>query len=137
MQDILVSLMTWITLQTPYSLPQTTPNLSFNEPSNICSNYGINSRGQCEAAKLVAFYNTRRTIYLPLSFQLQKIQDRAKLLHELVHYVQWANNEHKRTCLGKLEAEAYRLQDKWLISQSKQPASDPFKLIMLEASCDD
>ena len=136
MQDILVNLMTWITLNTPYALPVSTPNLAFNEPYNICANYGINSKGRCEASRLVAFYNTRRTIYLPLKFQQKNIQDQSKLLQELVHYVQWKNQAHKKTCLGKLEAEAYRLQDKWLISQSQPPASDPFKLIMLEASCD-
>jgi hypothetical protein len=128
--------MTWISLQTPYALPVTTPNLSFTEPSNICANYGIESKGRCEAAKLVGFYNTRRTIYLPLKFEQKNLRDQSRLLHELVHYVQWYNKEHKKTCLGKLEAEAYRIQDKWLASQSLPPASDPFKLVLLEASCD-
>ena len=137
MQNIIVSLLTWIGSQTTYSIEPHSPNLTFTEPYNICANYGINHKGRCEASRLVAFYNKNNTIYLPLNFNRQNIEDRSVLVHELVHYVQWANNKHKQVCLGELEVEAYELQDKWRISQNLKSNLDPFKMIMLAASCDD
>ena len=137
MQDILLSLLAWIGTHTSYNIPLQLPNLSLNEPYNICANYGINNKGQCEAAQLKAFYNKKNTIYLPLDFDIKTREDQARLVHELVHYVQWANHEQKKKCLGQLEVEAYELQDKWRISHSLSSKIDPFKMIMLAASCDD
>ena len=58
-------------------------------------------------------------------------------MHELVHYVQWSNQRQKNTCLGHLEVEAYTLQDKWRKGFSLAAVLDPFRMILLEASCDD
>ncbi len=42
----------------------------------------------------------------------------AKLLHELVHYVQYRNGRYDEvSCMGQLEPEAYRLQYRWMEEQ--------------------
>jgi hypothetical protein len=50
--------------------------------------------------------------------------------------VQWANGEHVECCPGLLEVEAYELQDEWRSQQGIAQQTDPFKLFMLEASCE-
>lgn len=137
MQDIIIGVLAWIGSQTTYNVDLQLPNLSFTEPANICVNYGINKKGACQASRLTAFYNKRSTIYLPLSFNKDSKEDQSKLVHELVHYVQWENNKDKSECMGNLEVEAYELQEKWRLSQNLEAALDPFKTIMLAASCED
>ncbi len=137
MQDIMIGVLAWIGLNTSYNVELNLPNLSFTEPSNVCANYGINNKGRCQASGVIAFYNQKKTIYLPLNFNENSKEDRSKLVHEMVHYVQWANNKNKTECMGNLEVEAYELQEKWRLSQKLTASLDPFKTIMLAASCED
>lgn len=136
MQDLMVMLLTWIGANSGYDVDLALPNITLTNSYNICANYGINNKGQCEAASLKGFYDKNLTIYLPTEFDPQDPVDRARLIHELVHYVQWANHKHKTTCLGHLEVEAYELQDQWRLAHDLNESLDPFRKIMLEASCD-
>ena len=136
MQDVMALLLTWIGANSGYDVNLVLPNISMTNAYNICANYGIDNKGQCEAAKLKGYYNKELTIYLPTEFNPQDHADRSRLIHELVHYVQWANNKHKTTCLGHLEVEAYELQDQWRVAHNLNESLDPFRKIMLEASCD-
>lgn len=137
MQDILAGFLLWIGSQTGYNVDISLPNVSLTEPQNLCLNYGINNKGQCEAARLQGFYNKKYTIYLKHRFNLNNHSDRSNLMHELVHYVQWSNQQQKNTCLGHLEVEAYTLQDQWRHGFNLAAVLDPFRKILLEASCDD
>jgi len=136
MQDLMVILLIWIGANSGYDVDLVLPNITLTNTYNICANYGIANKGQCEAAKLKAFYDKDLTIYLPIEFDPQDMADRSRLIHELVHYVQWANNKQKTTCLGHLEVEAYELQDQWRVAHHLNESLDPFRKIMLEASCD-
>jgi hypothetical protein len=136
MQDLMVILLTWIGAHSSYNVDLVLPNVAMTNSYNICVNYGINNKGQCEAARLKGFYNKNLTIYLPNDFDPQDPVDRSRLIHELVHYVQWANNKQKTTCLGHLEVEAYELQDQWRLAHNLTESLDPFRRIMFEASCD-
>ena len=136
MQEIVFTLLTWIGANSGYDVNLVSPNIAMTNTYNICANYGINNKGQCEAAQLKGFYNKDLTIYLQADFNPDDMADRSRLIHELVHYVQWANGEHKTTCLGHLEVEAYELQDQWRVANNLGESSDPFRMIMLEASCD-
>jgi hypothetical protein len=136
MQDLMVILLTWIGAHSSYNVDLVLPNVTMTNSYNICVNYGINNKGQCEAARLKGYYDKNLTIYLPNDFDPQDPVDRSRLVHELVHYVQWANNKQKTTCLGHLEVEAYELQDQWRVAHNLAESLDPFRKIMLEASCD-
>lgn len=136
MHDLIVILLTWIGANSGYDVDVALPNITMTNSYNICANYGINNKGQCEAASLKGFYDKELTIYLPTEFDPQDPVGRSRLIHELVHYVQWANNKHQTTCLGHLEVEAYELQDQWRLAHNLNASLDPFRKIMLEASCD-
>ncbi|MDY6979571.1 MAG: DUF6647 family protein [Pseudomonadota bacterium] len=136
MNDILFALLTWIGTQTGYTIPETMPNIVMTERYNMCAQYGIDNKGTCTAANLAGFYDKNLTIYLRHSFDPTDANDRSDLLHELVHYVQWHNGRNNSECLGKLEVEAYELQDQWRTNAGLKPTTDPFKLIMLSASCE-
>ena len=136
MNDIVFALLSWIGVQTGYALPGAVPNIVMTERYNLCAQYGIDNKGTCQAAKLLGFYDKNITIYLRASFDIHNREDRSHLLHELVHYVQWHNEQHHNRCLGELEVEAYELQDRWLVVAGLKSRIDPFKLIMLSASCE-
>lgn len=136
MQEVVLSFLLWIGANTEYNVDIPLPNITITDSYNVCAIYGIQDKGQCKAAQLFGFYNKKNTIYLKNGFKPNNKIDRSKLMHELVHYVQWANGRHKNTCLGHLELEAYQIQDIWLLENNLTKNLDPFKAIMLEASCD-
>lgn len=137
MNDILIIMLVWLGANTSYNTNISIPNIIQTESANLCKNYGITSQGQCATAQLAGFYNRHHTIYLHQHFNHRNVNDQGRLLHELVHYVQWSNGKHKTTCLGMLEVEAYDIQDKWLARYNLDASLDPFKRVLLEASCDD
>lgn len=137
MVETIFAMMLWIEANTDYHAPAFQPNVVITEPSNVCVAYGLNQQGRCQAARLLGFYDKDVTIYLRNDYQHTDIEHASRLLHELVHYVQWKNGSHENRCLGDLEAEAYELQDRWRVQFGLEPKVDPFKLIMLSASCDD
>jgi len=136
MDALMLTLMAWLHFHTGYDVDVQTPNVTITEVMNLCQLYGVDPAANCEAIKLKGFYNERQTIYLYAGFQQVDRDDQARLLHELVHYLQWHNGEHIDGCWGVLEAEAYRLQDQWRVEHGLEKQADPFKLVMLEAACD-
>lgn len=136
MHELLAILMAWVGASTGYNVDLATPNVVVTDRYNMCAVYGIETTGQCDAAKLMGFYDKRATIYLHDGFNVQDKADVSRLLHELTHYVQWANHVHTHTCLGMLEVEAYELQDRWRREVGLAAAFDPFRKVMFEASCD-
>lgn len=136
MDAVMLAMVAWLNLHTEYDMQINLPNVVFMEPANLCQSYGITDPGTCEATQLLGFYNKSHTLYLTSDFDINNQYHQSYLLHELVHYLQWHNNE-EHNCWGLLEVEAYNLQDQWLYQQGVNIKTDAFKLIMLEAACDD
>ena len=136
MNELIFALLTWIGNHTDYEVKLNLPNIVLTEKYNMCTQYGISQKTNCDASGLMGFYNKKVTIYLHDDFNFHESIDASRLVHELVHYVQWKNGEQKRRCLGHLELEAYELQDLWRAQQGLEPVADDFKKIMLAASCD-
>lgn len=136
MNETITVLLMWININTGMIPPDELPNLVLTEQQNICLQFGINNKKQCIGARLAGFYNKNNTIYLHTGFDHSGTIDQSRLLHELIHYVQWKNGDGNE-CRGKLEAQAYRLQDKWLLERNRPPRSDAFTVMMLEAACED
>jgi hypothetical protein len=106
------------------------------EPYQLCQRYGMADGGRCDAVKVMGLYNKGYTIYLRHDFDPADVEDRARLLHELVHWVQWSHNHNEvNDCMGALEVEAYRLQDRWRARYGLPPKRDAFTMLMLEVSC--
>jgi hypothetical protein len=57
MQDLMVILLTWIGANSGYDVDLVLPNITLTNTYNICANYGIDNKGQCDAAKLKGFYD--------------------------------------------------------------------------------
>lgn len=136
MVDVISALLLWIGSHTSYHVSQLHPNVVMVEPYRLCRLYGVNNMELCKSLKIQGIYDKEYTIYLRYDFDLHNMEDRARLLHELVHWVQWSNGHNeKNNCMGKLEVEAYALQDQWRAHFGLKPSSDAFTMLMLEASC--
>jgi|GEM_PF-1199198 len=136
MADVITALLLWIGSHTTYHVAQTHPNVAMVEPYRLCRLYGVDNLEQCGHLKVKGIYDKEQTIYLRYDFDPDNPEDRARLLHELVHWVQWSNSRNENnTCMGKLEVEAYQLQDRWRTDSGLKATADPFTLLMLQASC--
>ncbi len=136
MTEIIVGLMAWIAMHTGYDVDGPLPNIVMTQPGNLCAQYGINDMSQCQGMRLRGFYNKGNTIYLSMDFDIDNLHHRSQLLHELIHYAQYQNNEQLGVCLGHLELEAYDLQDVWRSKYDLQPTLGDFNRLMLEMSCE-
>lgn len=136
MKELVLMLMSWIGSHSGYAVPEQLPNLVFTTQHNMCALYGIDQKASCDASGLRGFYDKELTIYLGADFDPDNRHHQSRLLHELVHYVQWQNTAHDVTCLGHLEVEAYDIQDKWRDTQGLNPILAEFNRILLTASCD-
>ena len=136
MKETIFILLSWIGSHSNYDVPLNSPNIVLTTRHNMCALYGIQQKSQCDSSGLAGFFDKNLTVYLPTNFDVDSQHDVSKLLHELVHYVQWANGENKDTCLGQLEVEAYDLADQWRAEQGLGPTLAVFNRILLEASCD-
>lgn len=81
-------------------------------------------------------YNFRDgAIYLLDSEDLETVEGRAVLVHELVHYLQYRNGLDKSVeCIRKLEPAAYAAQTKFLAQHGKGPEFDDMH-ILLASNC--
>lgn len=136
MDALIFSLLAWLNANTSYDTQVTLPNITITEQANLCFNYADRAPAQCQNMRLMGFYNERHTIFLYAGFEDDNPADQARLLHELVHYIQWHNGENVGGCWGMLEAEAYRLQDQWRLENNMPEQADPSRLVMLVAACD-
>ena len=136
MSEILMALMVWIGANTQYNTTLDLPNVVFTTQHNMCAQYGIRDKTRCDDARLRGFFDKKLTIYMSVNFDSADPHSRSQLLHELIHYVQWANGRGADTCLGHLELEAYVLQDRWRTQNDLRPTLGDFNRMMLSASCD-
>ena len=136
MHEVLIGMLAWIGSHTGYVTTLELPNVVMTTQHNMCAVYGIDSKSRCDDSRLRGFYDKNVTIYMHVGFDTSDHHARSQLLHELVHYVQWANQSNAGKCLGHLELEAYDLQDKWRSQHELKPTLSEFNRLMLEASCD-
>lgn len=136
MFTLMTALLTWIGAHSPYGGNLPLPNVVFLERYAVCAAYGISGQGNCNASGLYGFYDRDLTIYLRAGFDPSDPSDQSRLLHELVHYLQWASGRNRESCRGRLEVEAHDLQDAWRAERGLAPTLDVFRRILLNASCD-
>lgn len=137
MTTLMFAMLAWISANTGYNLPKQLPNIVMVEPYQLCQRYGVYDQKNCNMLKVKGVYDKAFTIYLSYQFEPGNIEDRSRLLHELVHWVQWANGKNELNhCMGNLEVEAYELQDKWRAQYGLEAKRDEFTMLMLEAACE-
>lgn len=137
MTNEITAILLWIASNSSYAITEFQPNVAMVEPYALCQLYGVQEQKQCDMLKVKGIYNKDFTIYLRHDFDINNVEDRSRLAHELVHWVQWQNGHNETThCMGKLEVEAYELQDQWRAQYGLAQKRDDFTMLMLEASCD-
>lgn len=124
LNELMVTLLVWIRAHTNYTIPQGLPAIKFVGQLEI-REMVVGQRGLEEVDEEfhATYTHHNRTISLDREirpdFTRKKYQ--AMLLHELVHFVQY-NIKPLPRCLNRLEPEAYRLTNAWLVEQGLPPA---------------
>lgn len=71
-------------------------------------------------------------------FDPADVEQQAVLVHELTHFLQYHRIQSGAmaapSCRNRLEPEAYRLQNKWLVKNGRQPAYPEWQILLL-GSC--
>jgi len=134
MAELILSLIVWIGANSEYEVDFPQPIVVMTTQHNMCQLFGIDDMFRCDISGLKGFYNEDLTIYLGTDFDKDNPHHVSRLLHELVHYVQYKNgNDH--LCRGNMEVEAYDIQDAWRADKGLEPILADFNRIMLEANC--
>ena len=135
MAEVIMGLLIWIGANTEYDVDFPQPIVVMTTLGNMCQLSGIQDKRSCEVSGLKGFYNEKETIFLGADFDANNTHHVSRLLHELVHYIQYKNGMGKSRCRGEIEVEAYDLQDKWREARGLAPILPAFNRLMLEASC--
>ncbi len=135
MTEVIMALLVWIGANSDYEVDFPQPIVVMTTLGNMCQIFGIEDKQRCETSGLKGFYNEKETIFLGADFDAQDSHHVSRLLHELVHYIQYKNGKGKSRCRGEIEVEAYDLQDKWRELHGLEPILPAFNRLMLEASC--
>lgn len=131
MKTLISIMMVWISINTGFVVPDE-PLIVYMTPLEIkMYAYGcyddpipIGNEDACDSNTVIAgtpkalYDPTIKTILLAEDFKPDTILNQSILLHELIHHLQYYNNYDKEIeCHGKLEEQAYTLQDKWLFEK--------------------
>ncbi len=135
MAELILSLLLWIGANSNYDVDFPQPIVVMTTQHNMCQLFGIDDMFSCDVSGLKGFYNEDVTIYLGTDFDINNFHHVSRLLHELVHYVQYKNGVGDGMCRGNLEVEAYDIQDKWRKTKGLEPVLAEFNRLMLEANC--
>jgi len=126
-ENLLMALLIWVSVQTSYPLDGIEiPTVEYNTAEELRTL--VHSQNH----EIVAVYGEGVIHVLP-TFDKENAEDRATLVHELVHHLQ---RHHKVTykCKSQYEAEAYMIEEMWRVQEEMRPTA-PSPLIMLMASC--
>jgi hypothetical protein len=117
-EQLIRRFLTWIVDETHLLMP-TPPRVLTVLPAGMYERAG-------GSRSVVALYEWQTaTIYLPAKWDVARMYDRAVLLHELVHHVQYFNNV-PAACAAQHERQAYALTAKWLAEQGN---ADPYAVL--------
>lgn len=134
--ETITELVHWIADHTDYDVAAT-----LRDPPEIrfCSTGGIiryEGRDIVVDKELVAaFDRIDRVIYLVRPWSAASLQDISRVLHELIHAVQFGNRRWR--CLQEPEWEAYRLQARWLAEHGVDKEFDWSKIFMISRCPED
>lgn len=127
---LLIELTDWIARNTDYDVSVTLASPPAIRACSIGETISYEGVETVVAADLRGAYSlTDRTIFLVSPWSPDNIADRARLLHELVHDVQFQTARWR--CAQAAETEAYRLTATWLEAQGMVPHFNWFEIYLL------
>ncbi len=145
MSEILLSLMLWIGQQPgfahvpPGGLPEVhivdQPQLvEILFKGNLPASLPPEQYDQLLDSVQAVYNNDENSIFVSEHVDLASHYGRAVLLHELVHYVQYAMGEDRAVaCQNALEEDAYELQRLYMEERGLDPGFDRFTIMMRSA----
>ncbi|MDH5572451.1 MAG: hypothetical protein OEY89_11850, partial [Gammaproteobacteria bacterium] len=84
----IITMLVWVAAHTQYAPPEHLPNIVMVEAYQLCQKYGVQNQQNCASLKVKGIYDKDVTIYLRNTFNPDDIEDRSRLLHEPVHWMQ-------------------------------------------------
>ena len=112
MKEILISLMLWLSVNTPFNTNHELPKVTFLPQEEL--NHLFYGEHKIEGNKLYGMYSLETdTIILPNTWDPNKPWDLAVLLHEMIHYLQ-DMNEMEFNCVQEMERDAWPIQQFYL-----------------------
>lgn len=124
--DLMHELLDWINENSSYDygLDDMPKIEKVNEVEMLSHAFGgkLPAAVTAETSKIKGLYNYHnKLIYILDSFDINNLNDRSILLHEIVHFLQFQHGDDKFfECKKKLESFAYRLQAKFLHDHKQQ-----------------
>lgn len=121
MKDIVASLLAWIVSNSAYDAPATLPELEF-QAAEAFAEHVCSGKANC-AARGYYVDGTGRVVVHEAYRGLESVQQRALVLHELVHYLQDLSGRYggEKTCdiWIERETEAFRLQIRYTVQNTR------------------
>lgn len=134
--ETITELVHWIADHTDYDV---VPTLRDPPQIRFCSTGGIISYEGKDIVvdkELVAAYDRiNRVIYLVRPWSASNVEDVSRVLHELIHAVQFENRSWR--CSQEPEWETYHLQADWLAEHGVEKEFDWSKIFMLSQCPED
>jgi len=125
MNSVVAALLLWINANSPYHYTGEPPVVQTTDPEAlIYLVLGEVPRIPDKARSGIrGLYDSEtRTIWLRDDFNPEDPENRAHLVHELVHFLQHASGVSRPfRCQRELEREAYELQSKYLVANNLPP----------------
>ena len=139
MKEVIMTLMIWVSQHTGLAFdPAQTPEVR-QIPNAELANIMFSGEvpiGYNEEKLLGLFEHDKGTIYIAESIDLDSTYGKSVLLHELVHYMQFANGLHTKVmCQRELERLAYEVQREYLLENNEKPAFTDMHIVF-KSMCD-
>ena len=135
-KELMLSLLTWISVNTPLAydgapLPELV-RASENQLTHMSFHGELPQGTKADRSVVGVYLPEEHNVYLSNDVDLATVEGRAVLLHELVHYLQYENGLHKTAqCIAQLEQTAYAAEAKYLLQRGKQPDFDAMQVSIL------
>ena len=108
MREVLAAAVVWLAQNTMYELPDTRPEIVVKPHTAVRDLQGV------DHDDFFALYDPERNrIVLSERIDLGTVPGRAKLVHELVHWLQYEAGFKTYRCYGEREFEAYAAQESY------------------------
>ncbi len=138
MHELMLLLLLWISGVTGHYAGTDLPGIEYADAAEMKAMV-FGRRAAVTQHEVVGVYDDDLNIlFLPRNFDPGDVEHQAILVHELVHYLQFhrirSGTTAEPTCRNRLEPEAYRLQNQWLLKHGRQPAYPEWQILLL-GSC--
>ena len=137
MKELTIALLMWITSNTPLAYDGSHAPEVIHVPQKQLVQIlfeGNVARGvDSERVSVAGLYNFRDgKVYLLDDVDLDTVEGKAVLVHELVHYLQYYHGiDQTVECMRKLEGQAYEVQANYLTAHGKESPFSGLHVLMV------